>query len=29
MPASALAHAGADAVLTLQAICSRLEAFHA
>ncbi|PPU69526.1 chemotaxis protein CheB [Xanthomonas pisi] len=28
MPASALAHAGADAVLTLQAICSRLEAFH-
>ncbi|RXD73254.1 chemotaxis protein CheB, partial [Xanthomonas perforans] len=29
MPASALAHAGADAVLTLQAICTRLEAFHA
>ncbi|MCC5083767.1 chemotaxis protein CheB [Xanthomonas campestris] len=29
MPASALAHAGADAVLSLQAICSRLEAFHA
>lgn len=28
MPASAIAHAGADAVLTLQAICSRLEAFH-
>ncbi|MBB3842951.1 two-component system chemotaxis response regulator CheB [Xanthomonas arboricola] len=28
MPASALAYAGADAVLTLQAICSRLEAFH-
>ncbi|PPV06247.1 protein-glutamate methylesterase [Xanthomonas bromi] len=29
MPAAALAHAGADAVLTLQAICTRLEAFHA
>ncbi|PPU78197.1 MULTISPECIES: chemotaxis protein CheB [Xanthomonas] len=28
MPASALAHAGADAVLTLQAICSELETFH-
>ncbi|MFC0152428.1 chemotaxis protein CheB [Xanthomonas dyei] len=28
MPASALAHAGADAVLTLQAICNRLEVFH-
>ncbi|MFC7520406.1 chemotaxis protein CheB [Xanthomonas populi] len=28
MPTSAIAHAGADAVLTLQAICSRLEAFH-
>ncbi|MCC8536087.1 chemotaxis protein CheB [Xanthomonas axonopodis pv. poinsettiicola] len=28
MPASALAHAGADAVLTLQAICSELETFR-
>ncbi len=29
MPASALAHAGADAVLTLEAICSRMELFNA
>jgi len=28
MPASALAHAGADAVLTLDAICKRLSEFH-
>lgn len=28
MPASALAHAGADAVLTLDAICARLSEFH-
>jgi len=28
MPASALAHAGADAVLTLEAICRRLAEFH-
>ncbi len=28
MPASALAHAGADAVLTLDAICARLAEFH-
>ncbi|HBK46878.1 MAG TPA: chemotaxis protein CheB [Xanthomonadaceae bacterium] len=28
MPASALARAGADAILTLQAICSQLEHFH-
>ena len=27
MPASALAHAGADAVLTLDAICARLREF--
>jgi len=28
MPASALAHAGADAVLTLDEICTRLSEFH-
>ncbi len=28
MPASALAHAGADAVLTLDALCQRLAEFH-